>query len=318
MTGSSTALLRTRLLVAYSVLGPFTSLALSAAAGTLADAAVWTLVGFQILVAGGVFGILRPGSCRRSTWRTLGAALVLVGPLLFMASSSIPVFVLLDPGPGTVGVDFGSPFVWATFWLAGALFGCAVAALVSAAGGFVSAEQASRDTGSAESTTRPRGPRAKDFVRLGAVSITLLVVAIGSQFAYYVLSFPFALAKSHTEGNVPDRAEFDAYLERDLTAYFRSADSSITKVEYDLLRRHPTQSGVAYPKYYAWVRVSSTMGAVSEGAVRLAAVDRLRFDVTDFLPRDTVLSDPRIVRELFPAALNEEIMRRARGSSLRS
>jgi hypothetical protein len=315
MIESATTVRRTRrqaTLVVYLALGPLASLVLAAKAGALGHPAIWTLVIFQVVVAGVVFAILRPRSYRRSTWRALCAALVLVGPSLLMASSLMPIFELLDPTPGSVGLDLASPHVWAAFWLAVGLLGCSVAALVSAVGSVVSAGPVSEGSPTAARGKRPFQPRARDYVRLAVVAFTLLIVTIGTLGIYYLLSFPFALAKSHIDGNVPDGTRFDAYLERDLTAYFRADDSTVTTVDYDLLRRGPTQVGIAYPKYYAWVTVTRTKGPSQEGAVRLAAVDKLRFVVTDFLPRETVLSSPEIVRERFPAALNEQIMRRAR------
>ena len=64
-----------------------------------------------------------------------------------------------------------------------------------------------------------------------------------------------------------------------------------TSVRYELLRKEPTQSGVAYPKYYAWVTMDTSAGPV-EGAVRLAAVDRERFEVTDFCSSSDIRTNP--------------------------
>jgi hypothetical protein len=55
----------------------------------------------------------------------------------------------------------------------------------------------------------------------------------------------------HIEANVPEQKNFRTYLTRDLNSYFASASSQPVSVEYDLLRDYPTQTGIAYPKYYA-------------------------------------------------------------------
>src|SRR5437016_282957 len=85
------------------------------------------------------------------------------------------------------------------------------------------------------------------------------------------------IQESHIDANVPDASAFDQYLQRDLKSYFSGANVTV-----DLLRRGPTQSGVAYPKFYAWVRAVAPSAAPVEGAVRVEAVDRQKFIVTDF------------------------------------
>lgn len=66
------------------------------------------------------------------------------------------------------------------------------------------------------------------------------------------------LPRTHVDTNVPETEEFDRILGRDLDSYFRSrtGESSLS-IDYELLRLGPTQSGTAYPKFYAWVQVSS-------------------------------------------------------------
>lgn len=111
---------------------------------------------------------------------------------------------------------------------------------------------------------------------------------------------------SHIEQNVPVEADFDRLLRRDLSAYFGGA-----VVEYDLLRDGPTQSGVAYPKYYAWVRVLDDGRLADEGAIKIAAIDGVRFEVTDYLPRAAIQSDPDSAGAIFPSALLPAIQSRA-------
>jgi hypothetical protein len=101
-------------------------------------------------------------------------------------------------------------------------------------------------------------------------------------------------------------AQFDRLLRRDLSAHFGGA-----AVSYELLRREPTQSGVAYPKYYAWVRVQRDDGLL-EGAVRLAAVDDERLVVTHFLQAQEIVTSPGLIESVFPEPLLETIRDRAR------
>ena len=115
------------------------------------------------------------------------------------------------------------------------------------------------------------------------------------------------IQRSHIEGNVPPPEQFDATLRRDLAAYFNTQSLS-----YELLREGPTQSGVSYPKYYLWVRATRQNETVA-GAVRVAAIERTRFDVTDFLPSERIRSDPTQAQQMFPALLVPPILARAGG-----
>lgn len=108
---------------------------------------------------------------------------------------------------------------------------------------------------------------------------------------------------SHIADNVPDVGQFDLLLVRDLSSYFASKGMSRPQVAYKLLRTGPTQSGVAYPKYYLWVSAVSDSGQTMSGAARVAAIERLRFEITDFVSRDDVLQKPAALASIFPAAL---------------
>lgn len=113
-----------------------------------------------------------------------------------------------------------------------------------------------------------------------------------------------ALQTSHIEANVPEARQFNAFLRRDLLAYFKAnGKESATKVELKLLRDAPTQSGVAYPKYYAWVEVFSDDCSLQKGAVRTAAINKVRFEVADFVTIEQLRADDGTVEQVFPAAL---------------
>jgi len=114
------------------------------------------------------------------------------------------------------------------------------------------------------------------------------------------------IQESHVDANVPAASEFDQYLQRDLKSYFSGANVTV-----ELLRRGPTQSGVAYPKFYAWVRAVAPGAPPVEGAVRLEAVDRQKFIVTHFLSVPEIRANPGQVDTIFPAALCEGIKHRA-------
>ncbi|HEX3067527.1 MAG TPA: hypothetical protein VHX14_03055 [Thermoanaerobaculia bacterium] len=114
------------------------------------------------------------------------------------------------------------------------------------------------------------------------------------------------IQESHIDANVPDSAAFDRYLQRDLKSYFSGADVTV-----DLLRREPTQSGVAYPKFYAWIHAIAPGAPAVDGVVRMEAVDRQKFVVTHFLSVQEIRSDPGQVDAIFPAPLCSGIKHRA-------
>ncbi len=119
------------------------------------------------------------------------------------------------------------------------------------------------------------------------------------------------VAESHIAANVPSTNDFRPFLIRDLTAYLKPAHGDKLKVDYELLRDGPTQSGVAYPKFYVWLRATNAELSIIEGAVRVAAIDKKRFEITDFVPRAEIVSHPDSVARIFPAAVIEKIHAKA-------
>ena len=118
------------------------------------------------------------------------------------------------------------------------------------------------------------------------------------------------VAKSHIEGNVPSQADFDRFLQRDLTAYFRKAAGKPVTVRYELLRDGPTQTGVAYPKYYLWVKVFRDGKQSDEGAVRVAAIAKREFGVAEYLPKAEMQKQPEQIYSVFPATVGDKIKER--------
>src|SRR6266571_4747904 len=118
---------------------------------------------------------------------------------------------------------------------------------------------------------------------------------------------------SHIEANVPAQKDFRRFLIRDLESYFAVSLGKPVRVDYELLRDAPTQSGVSYPKYYAWVKIFDGNKLISEGAVRVAAIERVRFEVTNYLSKDDIRRDTQAVVKVFPKVLSDSIRSRAGG-----
>src|SRR5213078_4351122 len=82
-----------------------------------------------------------------------------------------------------------------------------------------------------------------------------------------------SIAESHIRANLPDKKNFDKFLKRDLEQYFKDSLQKTVHVEYELLRKGPTQTGIAYPKFYAWVTIRDGEKVIDQGAVRVAAIE---------------------------------------------
>ena len=119
------------------------------------------------------------------------------------------------------------------------------------------------------------------------------------------------VAESHIAANVPSTNDFRPFLIRDLTAYLKPTHGDKLTVDYELFRDGPTQSGVAYPKFYLWLRATNAEKSVIEGVVRVAAIGKKWFEISDFVPRAEIVSRPDAVRRIFPAALIEKIHTKA-------
>jgi hypothetical protein len=119
------------------------------------------------------------------------------------------------------------------------------------------------------------------------------------------------LQASHISANAPPDASFMALLQRDVRAYFVANLLPSKSVEIELLRKGATQSGVSYPKYYIWIRAVDDARRHVAGAMRVAAIDRVRFDVTDFTPAASIRSDPTPLGSIYPAVLIPAIRQHA-------
>lgn len=127
-----------------------------------------------------------------------------------------------------------------------------------------------------------------------------------------ILAFQAAFAQGHVEANVPEEENFYSYLARDLNDYFGATTNKKISVKFELLRKVATQVGVAYPKFYAWVKVYDGGVLKKQGAVRLAAIEQKVFEVTDFVTAEQIQADPAKIETVFPAALCPKIIELAK------
>ena len=127
------------------------------------------------------------------------------------------------------------------------------------------------------------------------------------------LAFSQGIQQSHISGNLPDTfEEFQVILKRDLESYFQKHLGRQVTIEYVLLRKAPTQSGVSYPKFYAWIIAKQSGKIIESGAVRVAAIEKARIEVTDFVSRKEILNNPSSIDSIFPKALCDGIRNQAK------
>ena len=146
------------------------------------------------------------------------------------------------------------------------------------------------------------------LVQIGA---TCPAAAMEGSGALRVQSMP-ELQSTHIAAHVPIGGDFAAFLLRDLAAYFERQGILAPVVTYELLRDGPTQSGVSFPKFYVWVSATASNGSVVDGAARVAAVGRTHFEVTDFVTREQIITQPDSLDLVVPAALIDIVVERAR------
>ena len=132
----------------------------------------------------------------------------------------------------------------------------------------------------------------------------LVLLGIGLLGPGYLVSL------SHIQANVPSQGEFDEILLRDLQTYFQNLKGKQVRVEYEFLRRGPTQVGVAYPKFYLWVKVYEGTTLIDEGAVRIATIERTHIEVTHYLSKSEIRANPDQIYYIFPKAVCEKILER--------
>ena len=142
------------------------------------------------------------------------------------------------------------------------------------------------------------------------ISIFLIVLAFVLFFS--TIASTQDIQKAHIDANLPETLDkFNQILTRDLNAYFTQKLGTGVIVRHELLRRTPTQSGVAYPKFYAWVRIEKNDSSVDAGAVRVVAVDAKRIKVTHYFSQEKIKAEPKSIELVFPRSLCDNIRNKA-------
>jgi hypothetical protein len=140
--------------------------------------------------------------------------------------------------------------------------------------------------------------------------ILLCLAAVAAPFSSLGQSVIDDIAESHIRANVPESSDFGTFMARDLGAYFGNGEGRPIHISYEMLRDGPTQTGIAYPKFYLWVKVAEGDKIIAEGAARVAAIEKQRFEITHFLIVSDIRADPEGLYKVFPRPMCEKIMGR--------
>ena len=142
---------------------------------------------------------------------------------------------------------------------------------------------------------------------LRIILLCLVLVAIAVPFASFGQPVFDMIAESHIRSNVPDSSDFNTLMVHDLESYFGNREASPIHVSYEMLRIGSTQTGVAYPKFYLWINVTEGNKAINEGAGRVEAIEKQRFEVTHFLSVNDLRTDPEGLYKIFPKPVCDKI-----------
>lgn len=137
-------------------------------------------------------------------------------------------------------------------------------------------------------------------MRIVLVLILPLILFFGSSCDQSQNEIIEQIAGSHIKANVPAADKFDEHLSNDLKTFIKMSYKQDCSIEYQLLRKRPTQVGVAYPKYYLWMSARNDEKLVAEGAIRVAAMDKISFEVTHFVTIEEIKSNPDLITSIFP------------------
>jgi hypothetical protein len=140
-----------------------------------------------------------------------------------------------------------------------------------------------------------------------SLMVALILAAASSLAACQVGD---SIAESHIDANVPSAKDFDVFMKRDLEEYFKGETKKTVDVTYELLRQGATQAGTAFPKFYVWVVVKSDGAIIEEGAVRVAAMEKKRFGVYNYLSKSEIEQDVEKLYRVFPRPVADKIKER--------
>ncbi len=116
------------------------------------------------------------------------------------------------------------------------------------------------------------------------------------------------IQKSHIDANVPTAEKHERYIEAEIRRYFKLPQAEKFEIHSELLRNWPTQSGMSYPKFYRWVRITKNKQPLISGAIRYAVMEKKEAEILDFVDAHTILNDPSKSLKVFPAEVYKEAL----------
>ncbi len=138
------------------------------------------------------------------------------------------------------------------------------------------------------------------FILVALITLILLFMIGGVQ---NTVSFKDGNAN---ETRLPNEAAF----KKELKHFFDEKYGYPTEIELEILRKHPTQTGVSLPKFYLWVAVLNNKQVLEQGAVRLAQYDSASFDITHYVKLEDIRDNLENFGRVFPESVADSIRKK--------
>lgn len=119
------------------------------------------------------------------------------------------------------------------------------------------------------------------------------------------------IQKSHIDANLPPIEKHEMLIKDEIRRYLKLSKTEKLKIESELLRTQPTQSGISYPKFYRWVKVIKNKWPIIAGAIRYSLIEKKKAEISDFVDSHFILNDPSISLKVFPPEVHKRAVTKA-------
>lgn len=159
------------------------------------------------------------------------------------------------------------------------------------------------------------------FIQIKAKLKTMIIVVFSMVTIYasyqgiqyiYRIHMICKFAEPFIQANVPDKADFNNILERDLKQYFQSKNANVTNVKYQFLSEGLLPSGNPFPHYYLWVKIYRQNIFVNQGFIAVFPVQKKKFEVFTYISKDEIKRAKKDIYKFFPKPICKKLEEKAK------